>query len=102
MSKLDLLQFFDKNNYLYTLHEHQAIFTVEQGQHLRGNMPGCHSKNLFLKDREDGFFLISILQHKRLDIKAFCKMFNIAKVSFADERALLEILHLTPGSVTPF
>jgi len=102
MSKDKLLSFFDTHNLTYTLHEHKPVFTVEQSEHLHDEIPGAHSKNLFLQDRKETYFLVSILHHKRLDIKALSKLLDVKGLSFANEEKLLQLLQLTPGAVTPF
>lgn len=102
MSKQTFLKFLDEHGFLYALHEHEPIYTVEQGRHLHKKIAGAHSKTLFLKDRKNSYFLVSILEYKRLDVKAFSRMYGKGGLSFASEQALLDILHLEPGAVTPF
>ncbi len=40
----------------HATHEHEAIFTVEQGAHIKAKLPGGHTKNLFLKDKSGALF----------------------------------------------
>ena len=42
----------------YELYEHEPIFTVEQGVHLKESIPGTHCRNLFLRDKKKKMFLI--------------------------------------------
>ena len=51
-SRADLFQWLDDLGVAYRTVEHKAIFTVEEGQDLKRDLPGGHSKNLFLKDKE--------------------------------------------------
>ena len=39
--------------------EHEAAFTVDQAQSLRGQLDGGHTKNLFLKDKKSQYFMVS-------------------------------------------
>ena len=100
----ELKQYLEENNIEYILHEHPAVFTVPESEKLCQEIPGLRGKNLFMKDREgdQGFFLVILPGHKRLNIKALRKQLNIKKLSFADEEAMWTLLKLTPGSVSPF
>ena len=49
--------------------EHPPLFTVEQSQTLRGEIPGAHTKNLFLKDKKDALFLVTASEDAVIDLK---------------------------------
>ena len=51
-----------------TTAQHPAVFTVED-QALRGELPGAHCKNLFLKDKKGRLFLVSALEDTAIDLK---------------------------------
>ena len=38
--------------------DHPPLFTVEDSQALRGDIPGGHTKNLFVKDKKGRLFLL--------------------------------------------
>jgi Ala-tRNA(Pro) deacylase len=82
--------------------EHEPLFTVEQGRDLWDKIPGLHCKNLFIKDKKDKIWLVCMPGDKRADIKALEKRLGAPRFSFAKPELLLEVLGLTPGSVTPF
>ena len=42
--------------------EHPAVFRVEEGLDLKADLPGAHTKNLFLKDKKGRLWLISARQ----------------------------------------
>lgn len=102
MKKQLLFNFLAEHQLPYQLYEHEPIFTVEEGKHLSASINGAHSKNLFLKDKKKNFFLVSILEHKRVDLKQLSKMYGKGGLSFASAEELDEKLKLTPGSVTPY
>ena len=37
--------------------KHPPVFTVEQAAKLRGQIPGGHTKNLFLRDKKNALYL---------------------------------------------
>ena len=41
---------------------HPPLFTVEQSRELRGQIPGGHTKNLFLKDKKGELYLVVALE----------------------------------------
>lgn len=82
---------------------HAAVFTVAESQALRGELPGAHSKNLFLREGKTGQLCLAVLEEARqVSVNALARAAGWGKVSMADAAALQETLGVTPGSVTPF
>jgi len=81
---------------------HPPIFTVEEGRAWHDKIPGLHCKSLFLKDRKDKIWLVVMPGDKRADLNRLEKTVQAARLSFGKPELLLEVLGLTPGSVTPF
>ena len=50
--------------------EHDAVFTVAQSSRLERELPGGHTKNLFLKDKKDRLFLVVALGRSQIDLKS--------------------------------
>ena len=48
---------------------HPPLFTVADSQALRGEIAGGHTKNLFLKDKKDNFFLVTVEEEAAVDLK---------------------------------
>jgi len=82
--------------------EHEAMFTVEQSQTLRGILPGAHTKNLFLADKEGRALLVVAKDDTKVDLKSLAKRLGLGRLSFGKPELLLTLLGVTPGSVTPF
>jgi Ala-tRNA(Pro) deacylase len=82
--------------------EHEAVFTVEESQSLRERLPGAHTKNLFLVDKDGRAALVVAKDDTRVDLKSVAKRLGIGRPSFGKPERLLELLGVTPGSVTPF
>ena len=101
-SEEQLYALLRKNELNYHIHHHDPVFTVDEGKHLSLTIAGAHSKNLFLKDKKGDFFLVSVTEDKRVDLKQLSKELGKGGLSFGTSDNLEENLHLTPGSVTPF
>jgi Ala-tRNA(Pro) deacylase len=82
---------------------HPPLFTVADSQALRGEIAGGHTKNLFLKDRKDSYFLVTVEEDATVDLKQIHHLIGASgKVSFGKPEALLDLLGVTPGAVTVF
>ena len=102
LEEKELLAMLSKNNYSYSLHKHEPLFTVQDSINKRGKIDGAHSKNLFLKNKQNKFFLFSCLETTKIELKKLSKNLNLGNISFAKEEYLKKHLGVLPGSVTPF
>ncbi len=101
MMDIAIDQFLKKHEIAFTLHEHPAVFTCEEAEIHCKNVPGIACKNLFLKDRKGKkFFLVIIPAKKKLIMSDIAQHLKLKQVKFASEQNLLELLQLTPGSVS--
>lgn len=82
-----------------TLH-HEAVFRVGEGEGIKDQLPGAHTKNLFLKDDKGRLWLISAEQNTRINLKALPKVIGSGRLSFGSPERLFAALGVTPGSVT--
>lgn len=82
--------------------EHQAMFTVEQSTVLRQSLPGAHTKNLFLIDKDGRMVLVVAKDDTQVDLKALAKRLGAGRFSFGKGALLQAVLGVPPGSVTPF
>ncbi|XP_042033273.1 uncharacterized protein LOC121779887 [Salvia splendens] len=84
--------------------EHPVVLTVEAQAKYVGNAKGALSKNLFLKDKKQRYYIVSALADTKVDLKVLSQRLGLGKggVRMAPEEALSEILHVPLGCVTPF
>ena len=97
-----LIDLLINTNIKFSKCDHPPLFTVNESKILRKNTKGAHTKNLFLKNKKNNFFLLSCKDDTLIDLKKLKKNSIFGNISFAKENYLKEILNLTPGSVTPF
>jgi Ala-tRNA(Pro) deacylase len=98
----ELFAFFDQLGIAHSTISHPPFFTVEEGRAWHDKIPGLHCKNLFLKDRADKVWLAVMPGDKRADLNRLEKRVGAARLSFGKPELLLDVMALTPGSVTPF
>ena len=76
-----LLAFLDEIGVSYDLHRHAALFTVEDSKAATAHLPGAHTKNMFLKERKGGFWLVTCLEDRRIRIKHLEKAIGAKRLS---------------------
>lgn len=103
-SEQDLLDKLSELNIETTLFRHPPLFTVEDSQNLRGEIPGGHCKSLFLKDKKHNFILAVLSEDRRMDLKALFRSGHlpVGRLSFASAERMVDMLGIKPGAVTPF
>ncbi|VXB97024.1 prolyl-tRNA synthetase associated domain-containing protein [Brevundimonas sp. G8] len=84
----------------HVTHDHPAVFRVEEGLDLKADLPGAHTKNLFLKDHKGRLWLISARQDTVIDLKRAAGAMGSGRLSFGNETLMWETLGVRPGSVT--
>ena len=88
-------------NIAHEVHEHQAVFTVEESRDIKADIPGEHTKNLFLKDAKGAFWLVTVPSELPVDLKALPQAIGCKRVSFGKAEDMERLIGLQPGSVTP-
>ena len=99
-------QFFavlDALGIVYKTVKHPPLFTVEQSRVLRGQIPGGHTKNLFLRDKKYELYLVVALEDADIELKDLHRRLGASgRFSFGSSNLLREVLGVEPGAVTPF
>jgi len=85
----------------YKVHEHPAVFTVEESRAIKTDIDCLHTKNLFLKDAKGAFFLLTVPAEARVDLKSVPAAIGSKRLSFGKPDDMERLIGLTPGSVTP-
>ncbi|ESX70648.1 prolyl-tRNA synthetase associated domain-containing protein [Mesorhizobium sp. M0027] len=102
-TEADLFAFLAGLGIEVSTQRHPPLFTVADSQVLRGEIAGGHTKNLFLKDKKDNFFLVSVGEEAVVDLKQIHHLIGAAgRVSFGRPEMLIELLGVVPGAVTVF
>ena len=100
-TRSDLLKFLQELGIEVTTKDHAPVFTVAEAAALAHDIPGAHTKNLFVKDKNDQFFLLTVEENAVVDLKTVHTIIGAAsKVSFGKPEKLMEYLGVIPGSVT--
>jgi Ala-tRNA(Pro) deacylase len=98
-----LIALLDSHGVATTSVEHPPLFTVGDSQALRGDIPGGHTKNLFVKDKKGRLFLLVMGEETAVDLKRVHEKIGAqGRVSFGSAELLEEVWGVAPGAVTPF
>ncbi|HEX2147670.1 MAG TPA: prolyl-tRNA synthetase associated domain-containing protein [Pseudorhizobium sp.] len=99
----DFFAFLDALGIRHTTRRHPPVFTVAESVSLRDEIPGGHTKNLFVKDKKDRYFVLTVEENAAVDLKTVHKVIGAAsRVSFGRPEKMMEYLGVVPGSVTVF
>lgn len=101
MPMADIEQFLKVHGIPFQRFDHPAVFTCTESEKLCPEMPGMHTKNLFLKDEKKRRHILLSLPHGKVaDLKEFGKIYGIKSPSLASAEDLQKYLGVEPGSVT--
>ncbi len=87
----------------YKTYAHKPAFTVEEQMEAIGQLKGAKTKNLFLRDKKHGLFLVTACHDAKTDTKTIASLLKLsgANLRFADAATLERVLGVTQGSVGP-
>lgn len=97
-----LFAYLDELSISHVTTYHEATFTVEEGRGLKARLPGGHTKNLFMKDKDGVIVLVSAHADSQLKLNQLHKLIGTRRLSFASADLMEEVLGVVPGSVTGF
>lgn len=97
----EILQILTELNIPFEIQEHKAIFSEKDCNDVVISLEGIEVKNLFLKDKNQNYALVSMALHKKADLKKIAAAFGYGRLSFCNSDELMKYLNITPGSVTP-
>lgn len=102
MNKQEIYDYLDKKNIHYEITNHKPVYNMEELSDISLPYPRYDAKNIFLcDDKKRNYYLLTIKGDKRVNLKEFRKNNNLRPLTFASEEALLNILNLCSGSVSP-
>ncbi len=98
----ELFNLFKLIDISFKTYRHEALYTVEDSQKFRGDIPGTHCKTLFLKDKKNRFWLVVVSEDCMINLNSLAKKIEAGRLSFCSSDIMIKILNVEPGSVTPF
>ena len=99
--ELPTLRLLDEMGISYVRYEHALALTMHDCEDIGRDIGAHHFKNLFLCNRQKTqFYLLAMGPDKPFHTKDLSHQIGSARLSFAPEEALWELLHCTPGSAT--
>jgi Ala-tRNA(Pro) deacylase len=101
-SREELFELFAQLGIRHMTVHHRPVFTVEDGADIKASLPGGHTKNLFLKDRNGRYFLLCALGETKIRLNQLHKPLQSGRLSFGSEADLFSCLGVRPGSVSLF
>lgn len=101
VKEIETYDFLDSLGVEYDRIDHEPAFTMEVCEEIDKILGGKTCKNLFLCNRQKtAFYLLLMPGDKTFKTKDLSAQIGSSRLSFAGEEDMMEILNLTPGSVT--
>lgn len=101
-AEMAVYDFLDSTGIKYTTLCHPAAYTMEECETVRRAIGAPVFKNLFLTNKQQTlFFLLMIPADKPFKTKYLSSQLGCARLSFASSEAMNELLHISPGAVSP-
>lgn len=99
--EVETYDFLDSLGVEYERIDHEAAYTMEMCEEIDKVLGGKTCKNLFLCNRQKtSFYLLLMPGDKPFKTKDLSAQIGSSRLSFATEEDMLQLLNLTPGSVT--
>jgi Ala-tRNA(Pro) deacylase len=99
----DLLARLAELGIAQTTVEHPPVFTVAEAKVHRGDIPGIHTKNLFVRNKKGHMWLVVCHQDREVDLRALApRLGSRSRLSFGSAERLMRYLGVVPGAVNPF
>lgn len=98
----DFMKFLESKGIKFTFYAHEPVFTVAESQKIDREIPGAHTRNLFLRDKKERMFLVTLRHETPIDLKRLEAVLGCGRLSFGSPERLWTYLGVRPGSVTPF
>ena len=94
---------FDSESIPWEVLQHEPVATVEAGLEAVGALGCSFAKNLFVKDKKAGLFLLTVTHDCKVDMKKLPALLGTPAASFrfADGAVLLDKLQVKQGAVSP-
>lgn len=102
MNKQEVYQYLKENNIWHEITEHPAVYNMEELAQIPLPYPELVAKNLFVRDdKRREYYLITVKGEKRVNLKEFRNRYHTRPLTFTSPEEMMEIMGLSPGSVTP-
>ncbi len=102
LTSAELLVHLEELDIVHRTVAHAPVFTVAESKALQEDLPGGHTKNLFLRNKKGRMWLLTCLEDRQIDLKELAERLGAGRFSFASAERLMHYLGVIPGAVTPF
>ena len=99
-----VVSLFEALNLTYTCYAHEPLLTIEESEKHMGHIDNTTlAKNLFIKDKKHGLFMITVKHDREVSMKTLAGILQTSGANFrmADETVLQEKLQIIRGAVSP-
>jgi len=102
MSKAELLEYLTANGINYDNVDHPEVFTVDAMMPYVKHLDGAICKNLFLKDKQKNYYLLSAKHDREIKLNDLSKKVGVKDLRFGAEDDMFAMLGVRQGCVTAY
>ena len=95
-------ELLDRRKILYTVSEHEPVYTSKQAAKVRGVELKTGVKALVLRTKEGGFVMGLVAADRRMDLNKLAKIVETKRLELASPKEVLETTGCEVGAVHPF
>ncbi|MEW6750048.1 MAG: prolyl-tRNA synthetase associated domain-containing protein [Candidatus Latescibacterota bacterium] len=97
----DVYAFLAAHDIAYQRADHAPVWTWEEAEEVVPDLPGVHTKNLFLRNRRgQRHFLLVVEGSAQVDLRALAEALGVGRLTLASAERLRQYLGLEPGAVS--
>lgn len=101
-AEIKTYDFLDRWGIRYETVTHEAAYTMDECQEVEKTLDAPICKNLFLCNRQQtAFYLLMLPGDKHFKTKFLSSELGCARLSFATEEHMIQMLGIHPGAVSP-
>ena len=97
---LQIFEYLKEHGISYERYDHPPVFNCEEAALHTSGLGGHHTKNLFLRDKKNSYYLLITYAEKRVNLKLLAAELGAVKFSFGSAEELKSNLGLEAGSVS--
>jgi Ala-tRNA(Pro) deacylase len=99
----NIISLLDQYSIAYIEYDHPPILSYEDAEREKANhnWQGIESKNVFMTDGNNKYYLFVTTQGTKVDFKQM-KELTGSKLALASADAVRDVIHCVPGCVAPF
>ncbi|MDV9033398.1 YbaK/EbsC family protein [Pseudomonas sp. RAC1] len=101
MNSYELLSLLTGDEFECPVEYHEKIYNMAESGQLKMRLRGMRCKNLLLRDKKRGLYLVVTTADKAVDLSRLSGVLGCSRLSLASTEQLFDVLKVVPGALSP-